>query len=449
MPSQATRDQFRQNTFGMFIHFGPYSAVGRGEQVLFREHLDPVQYERDACAWNPTACDFRSLARLARHAGMKYAVFTTRHHDGYCLWDSQWTNYTSFKQAPKRDFVCEYIEAFRTEGLQTGLYYSLADWRIPAYWEGPEHDPAGWESFRNYIHGQIRELLTHYGPIATLWFDGAWPHSAEIWQSRAIVSMARQLQPECLLNNRLGTSAGGNHADGGMGAGESIELGDFGTPEHHSTADPNGRIWEACHPTTWRLWGYANGEHYRHENTLLDMLTDAASKGGNLLLNVGPDGNGHIPHQVCESLTQIGNWMKHHGECIYGAEGGDVIESVTYGRQIVKGNCLYLIFRFWPGMPQYRIAGLGSKVVRATLLSTHKEIPFEQSDTELILQDLPEISPTPLFPVIRLECEGKPVPTNHAWAQERLWSGDPRRMTSWAKTRLAVQNLKNEFRAAQ
>ena len=138
---------FAEARFGMFIHWGPYAQLGHGEQVLFREHLDQQVYAANACRWQPTRFDAREWAAIARQAGMRYAVFTTRHHDGYCNWDSAYTDYSSAKQAPGRDFVREYVEAFRAAGLRVGLYYSLADWRVPAYWEGPEHDPAGWDGF--------------------------------------------------------------------------------------------------------------------------------------------------------------------------------------------------------------------------------------------------------------------------------------------------------------
>ncbi|HTE19858.1 MAG TPA: alpha-L-fucosidase, partial [Armatimonadota bacterium] len=150
---------FPEARFGMFIHWGPYAAYGRGEQVLFREHLDQRDYGERALRWNPQSCDPAEWAAAAKQAGTKYVVLTTRHHDGYCLWDSRVTDYTSAAQAPRRDFVREYVEAFRAAGLRVGLYYSLADWRIPAYWEGPAHDPQGWSAFREYVHAQVRELL--------------------------------------------------------------------------------------------------------------------------------------------------------------------------------------------------------------------------------------------------------------------------------------------------
>lgn len=426
---------FPEARFGLFIHWGPYSAWGRGEQVLFREHLDQRTYADRACAWDPGEFDAAAWAELATTAGMKYAVLTARHHDGYCLWDSAVTDYTSAAQAPHRDFVREYVEAFRAAGLRVGLYYSLADWRIPAYWNGPKADPEGWATFRDYVHAQVRELLSNYGKIDVIWFDGAWPHSAQEWRSFELVAMMRELQPGILINNRLGTVGAEDHVDGGgviEAVGHSGTLGDFGTPEHHISPDP-GRLWESCQVSTWRLWGYAAGERWRPADYLLDMLVEAASKGGNLLLNVGPDGEGRMPPEFVERARAIGEWLRVHGEAIYGSEAGEVCEFITAGRQIRKGNRLYLVIRFWDGSGSLTLAGLETRVRRAVLLTTGAELPFEQREDSLTLRELPAASPTPLFPVIRLECERPPQP--RAWAKDRLWQGDPRRMVAWASSR--------------
>lgn len=426
---------FPEARFGMFIHWGPYAAHGRGEQVLFREHLDQQEYARSACAWEPEQFDAAAWATVAAQGGMKYAVLTTRHHDGYCLWDSQVTDYTSAAQAPRRDFVREYVDAFRAAGLRVGLYYSLADWRIPAYWNGPESDPQGWAAFREYVHAQVRELLTHYGKIDVIWFDGAWPHSAQEWQSAELVAMMRELQPEILINNRLGAVDAADTVDGGgviEAVGHSGSLGDFGTPEHHISPDPN-RLWESCQVSTWRLWGYTTGERWRPADFLLDMLVEAASKGGNLLLNVGPDGSGQMPPEFVERAGAIGAWLRIHGEAIYGSEAGEVCEFITAGRQIRKGNRLYLVIRFWDGCGSLTLAGLDTRVLRAVLITTGQALSFKQSADYLTLHGLPRESPTPLFPVIRLECDGPPAP--RSWAKYRLWQGDAHRMAIWAAAR--------------
>jgi len=420
---------FNEARYGLFVHWGPYAAIGRGEQALFRDHLDQTAYAEAACRWNPARYDPARWAEVAAGAGFRYAVLTSRHHDGYCLWDSALTDYTSARQAPRRDFVADYVKAFRAAGLRIGLYYSLADWRIPAYWDGPGRDPEGWEAFRSYVHGQVRELLTNYGPIDVIWFDGAWPHTAETWRSAELVRAIRSLQPGILINNRLGLSEADSAEEG---VGRTRILGDFGTPEHQIVPDPE-RMWESCQVSTWRLWGHAIGEHWRPADLLLDMLVEAASRGGNLLLNVGPTADGELPTEFVIRAQAIGRWLARNGEAVYGTEPGDVTEFITYGRQTRSGNNLYLIVRFWDGRGEVRVAGLATPVRRAVLLATGQPVPFTQEGDVVTVSGLPHERPDELFPVIRLECSAPPRAAE--WAVERLWQGDPHRMCGWARSR--------------
>jgi len=427
---------FTESRYGLFIHWGPYSRLGRGEQVLFREHMNHQEYEALACSWNPEHFDAELWAKTARKAGFKYVCFTTRHHDGFCMWDSAYTDYSSARQAAGRDFVREVVDAFRKEGLRIGLYYSWIDWRLPAYFEGPQTNPEGWETVRTYLHNQVKELLTNYGQIDHFFFDGVWPRNADDLQSVELMEEMRKLQPDILINNRVGYSSkhDGYRADGGIGAGDSDTLGDFGTPEHLVAAD-RSRLWESCQVTTWRLWGHVFGERWRPADYLLDMLCECTEKGGahggNLLLNVGPTADGQLPPEFVERALQIGAWLDVHGEAIYGADGGNLTEFITRGRQTTKGNELYLIIRFWDGRPELRLADLATKVADVTLLTTGQKLSFSQTDDELIIGGLPAESPSRLFPVIRVTCAGKPEATE--WGRQRLWEGDPLRVAAWAR----------------
>lgn len=425
---------FNASRYGLFIHWGPYALYGRGEQVLMRELRNQSEYATRACAWNPARFDARAWAEAAVRGGFRYAVLTTRHHDGYCLWNTGTTDYSAAAQAPRRDFVREYVDAFRAAGLRVGLYYSWNDFRIPAVFDGPERDPAGWAKFQAYVHAQLRELLTHYGRIDVLWFDGVWPRTAHEWGSAEVVRMARELQPNILINNRLGyvgidnTKPGAEHLEAGTNEGAD---GDFGTPEHHITPLP-GRLWESCQVSTWRLWCHSFGERWRPADLWLDMLTEAATKGGNLLLNVGPTADGELPPEFIERSDLIGEWLSVHGEAIWNSEPVDVGETVLFGRQCRRGRTLYLIIRFWPG-ETLRFQGLASAITQATLLTTGTTLQVERDDRGIVLHGLPATSPTPLFPVIKLELAEEP----RAWPtyQPNLWHGDPRRLTAWASKR--------------
>jgi alpha-L-fucosidase len=420
---------FREATYGLFIHWGPYAQYGRDPQALMRELRDQREYELKACAWKPVSCDFAQWARIAARGGFKYAVFTTRHHDGFCMWNTDTTDYSSARQAAGRDFVREYVDAFRAAGLSVGLYFSWNDFRIPAMFSGPQGDPAAWGKFVEYVHAQVRELMTRYGKIDVLWLDGVWPATAEEWRSAELVEEVRLLQPGILINNRLGFLS---HKD--EFSADQSDGGDFGTPEHRITP-VSGRLWESCQVSTWRLWCHSFGERWRPTDVLLDLLTEASSKGGNLLLNVGPTANGEIPVEFIERSDAIGAWLRLHGEAVYGTQPVDAGETVLFGRQTRRGNTLYLIFRFWPGTPSIRFQGLATAVLRATLLTTGQDLSCrrETPDHALIIDGLPLQSPHPLFPVIKLELASEPrtLPSYHPGQ----WGGDPARLLAWARLR--------------
>ncbi len=319
-------------------------------------------------------------------------MLTTRHHDRLLPLEHNDTDYSSAAQAPRRDLVGDFVTAFRAAGLRVGLYYSLLDWRIPAWFEGPEKNPSGWAAVRDYVHAQVDELLSAYGKIDVIWFDGVWPRSREDLDGDRLVARMRALQPDILINNRLGGK----------------DTGDIGTPEHHITAED--RLWESCQVTTWRLWGYTTGERWREADRLLDMLCECTHKGGNLLLNVGPQADGQLPPEFITRALDIGRWLKVHGEAVYGTDGGDLTEFITHVADH-QGQCLYLIFRFWDGCPALRLADL---VRRGTgrAATTGRVLPFEQRGEELFIHGLPRIAPTRSFPSpgdVLEQARGQPV----------------------------------------
>ena len=270
---------FDEARFGLFVHWGPYAVYGRGEQVLNREFIDQKEYIRTACQWNPDRFDAAAWASVAKQAEMKYAVFTTRHHDGYCLWDTCTTDYSSVRQAPRRDFVGEYVDAFRAQGLRVGLYYSLLDFRLPGWLRGPGKDPEGWRVAKQYVFDQVREILTKYGKIDVIWFDGMWPRSAQDLDSKGLIAMIRSLQPEILINDRLEWPQFSwywqlenwkSHYKGDY-------LGDFGTPEQGIYSDGD-YLWESCQTSVSRLWGYTRGERWHSTDELMTTLMKCANR---------------------------------------------------------------------------------------------------------------------------------------------------------------------------
>ncbi|HIE13637.1 TPA: alpha-L-fucosidase [Candidatus Bathyarchaeota archaeon] len=380
---------FKQARFGMFIHWGVYSILARGEWVRLVERIPSSQYESLAYKFNPKKYNPEEWVALAKEAGMKYMVLTTRHHDGFSLFDSEVSDFTAPRTGAGRDLVAEYVDACRKAGMKVGFYYSLLDWRYPAYFKGPYKDPEGWSEFLNYVHTQVKELCTNYGKIDILWYDGKWPWSAEDWKAEELNSMVRNLQPEIIINNRSGISE------------------DFDTPEQkiQPPTDPN-RMWETC-MTMNDNWGYSAGDHnWKTVRQLIQNLVRCASGGGNYLLNVGPKADGRIPNPSIRRLRKIGAWMEVNGESIYGSErcpfrGGMV------GLTTAKGNIVYLhVFR-WPGR-EITIAYVKNRILAAEILANAQKINVVQDGDRVFLLDLPNRPPDPYDTVIKLELDGKP-----------------------------------------
>ncbi|MFB3829614.1 MAG: alpha-L-fucosidase [Bryobacteraceae bacterium] len=373
--------------FGMFIHWGLYSVLGRHEWVMEREGIPVDEYEQLAKRFVPKPNAARAWARLARQAGQKYMVMTTKHHEGFCLFNSALTNYCAPKQACGRDLVREYVDAARAEGLRVGFYYSLMDWHHP---DGARcaNDEAARRRFVDYIHGQIRELLTNYGKIDILWYDVAWPLDAAGWESEKMNEMVFKLQPDIIVNNR------------------NKIPGDFSTPEQRIQAEAAGRAWEAC-MTMNGSWGYHRADDdWKTPKTIVRNLATCARGGGNYLLNIGPTGDGSIPLESVRILGAVGKWMERNGPTIYDTErcqvGGSLFAGFTR-----KGNTLYMHVHFWPG-ESVSLGGLRNKVLSAKLYASGKPLKFTQDEWRVKFTGLPATPPDDPVTVIAIECDGEP-----------------------------------------
>lgn len=373
--------------FGMFIHWGVYSIPGRGEWLMYQEHVPFPEYSKLADQFNPQKYNPREWVEIAKDAGMKYVVLTTRHHDGFCLFDSKVSDFTALKTGAKRDLIKEFADACHETGMRMGFYYSLQDWHFPGVL--PQGSPVNAKTMKllaDQARDQVRELLTNYGTVDVLWFDGLTVDGPDGWRSKELLEMARKLQPEILINDRSGLP------------------GDFATPENAVTAQ--SRPWESCFCMN-RTWGYAPfDQNYKPVNEILRLLASCASQNGNFLLNVSPDGEGTLPTEQVEILKNIGKWMKLNGKAIYSA-GPSPIVAPNLGMTSRVKDKVYLLIQRWPGST-VPFAWCGSKVKSACLLATGQMAKVEQKGDRVWLHDLPGQPADPYLNVIELTFEGEP-----------------------------------------
>lgn len=407
---------FVQARFGMFIHWGLYAVPARGEWVRSNERMPEEKYMPFFREFDPSAADPKAWVQAAKEAGMGYVILTAKHHDGFCLFDSELTDFKSTNTPMGRDIVREFLEAGREAGLKVGLYYSLIDWHHPDF---PHHgdryhpmrsDPAAsneerdFERYLAYMHGQVKELCTRYGRLDVLWFDFSYNQlRGEAWRANELADMVRTLQPGILLNNRLEVSGEGF---GSLAQGEPAPChGDFVSPERmvppEGLFDPQGRplYWETC-TTMNHSWGYCAGDTwYKPAPLLLKKLVECVSKGGNFLLNVGPDGNGRIPRQAMDTLKYLGQWMQINGESIRGC-GPSGMEKPEWGRITRRENVLYLhIYENALGpLPLYGIPA--EKIRTMRLLQDGREIPLSVSWVHSDYPDMAfaDLGPDPVLP---------------------------------------------------
>ena len=374
--------------FGMFIHWGLYSVLGRHEWVMEDEGIPVAEYEQLAKRFKPKPNAAREWARLAKQAGQKYMVMTTKHHEGFCNFDTKLTNYCAPKQGPGRDLVKEYVEAARAEGLRVGFYYSLMDWHHP---DGARcaTDEQARRRFVDYIHGQIRELhVPTTAKIDILWYDVAWPLDAEGWESEKMNEMVFKLQPDIIVNNR-----------------NKLE-GDFATPEQTHTGGEQPGL-GILHDDERQL-GLPEGRRRLEDSPRPSFATwsPARRDTGNYLLNIGPKPDGSVPEESVRILTTVGKWMDRNGQSIYRTEKCQPRRS-NYAGFTRNGNTLYMHIHFWPGEVA-TIGGMMTKVKSARLLATGKEVKVEQDKFRVRFMGLPAAAPDDPVTTIAIECEEEP-----------------------------------------
>jgi alpha-L-fucosidase len=412
--------------FGMFIHWGLYSLGARHEWLKNREEFTTEDYAKYFENFDPDLYDPREWARRAREAGMKYVVITTKHHEGFCLWDSKVTDYKATNTPYGKDLIAPFVEAFRAEGLKIGFYYSLIDWHHPDFPVDVHHpqrnhpDAEAMNQGRNvanyaaYMRDQVRELLTGYGKIDVIWFDFSYPRRVykglpgkgrQDWQSDELLKLVRELRPDIIVNNRLDLLD------------EEGYLPDVTTPEQYTPRvapriKDQAVTWETCH-TFSGSWGYYRDEEtWKDPEQLIKLLVDSVSLGGNLLMNVGPTGRGTFDDRANHALAVYGDWLRLNARAIYGA-GASQFAPPRDGRFTQKGNRLYLHIYSWP-FRHIHIEGLGGKVKYAQFLHDASEVhwlePVDKVDSNvgvvvpqsLLTLELPVKKPNVTVPVIEL-----------------------------------------------
>jgi alpha-L-fucosidase len=397
---------FREAKFGLFIHWGVYSMIGREEwaRQLLQIPLEEYQYYADN--FNPVEFDPDAWAALAKDAGVKYVIITSKHHDGFSIFDSAYTDYDVMKAKYGKDILGPLEASCKKAGIPLGFYYSIMDWHHPDYlprrdWEtGRSAAGADFGRYMDFAANQLKELVTKYDP-AVLWFDGEWEHSNEEQRAFAIGKMLLGLKPALLINDRLFQRAPG--------------FGDFGTPENYVLAtgvrNPDGtpRPWEACTTMNWNGWGYNATETEFHSATqLIRQLIEIVSKGGNLLLNVGPQPDGRIQADFVARLKGIGEWLKTNGEAIYGTTASVFERLPFFGRCTVKGTKLYIHVMGWPAGGKIRLPGLKTEVKKTYLLTgPGRPLTSERAGKDVLIT-LPERERDPAATVVVVELQGPP-----------------------------------------
>ena len=423
-------DWWREARFGMFVHWGLYSGLAgtwEGEPAPRDKNLEHIQrvvdvdtytYAAEAIPkFRPTEDFATAWAKLAKQAGCKYVVFTTKHHEGFALHNSKLTQYDA-GDIVGRDLVGEITEALRQEGLKVGFYHSVIDWHHPQYdYTQAKYPPYPKDNipmtmgprehsvYVDYLHGQVNELLSNYGKVDILW----WDYSSfgfdgdKAWRASELIAMCREKQPNVIMNNRLfRRPEAGFSYDGGANLSKPLDprFGDFGTPEQHIPEGFDPKMdWETC-MTMNDTWGYSEHDHdWKSSEVIIRQLIDVVSRGGNYLLNIGPQGDGSIPEPSLKIMTDVGKWMEVNGEAIYGTTQSPIGEPDFDGRITTKGDIYYLHLFSRPDSGTIQVPFPANK---ATLLEGSQPLEIEPGKSETSIR-LPDALPDAVATVIRLE----------------------------------------------
>ncbi|MBE7177308.1 MAG: alpha-L-fucosidase [Mucilaginibacter polytrichastri] len=402
--------------FGMFIHWGLYSLAARHEWVKQHEKIDNAGYQKYFDNFNPDHFEPKKWAKEAKAAGMKYAVLTTKHHEGFCLFDSKYTDYKSTNTAAKRDLVKEFVDAFRAEGIRIGFYYSLIDWHHPDFTVDMMHPQKPKDAtdaayaalnkgrdmgkYRTYLHNQVNELMSNYGKIDILWLDFSYPDKNghgkghDDWDAVNLIKMVRKKQPGIIIDNRADL---GEYADGA----------DFETPEQVEPKELekfHGKTWETCQ-TFSGSWGYHRDENtWKTQRQLLDLLITSTANGGNLILNVGPTARGEFDYRANRALDSLSQWMHANSRAIYGCTYAPDGYFVPPGDRLSynpKTKRLYLHLLEYPKGETLTLSGYKGKIKYAQLLNDESEILYSENGNDVVLK-MSKNRPPYVVPVIEL-----------------------------------------------
>lgn len=406
--------------FGLFIHWGLYSVpagewkgdTSHAEWIRTTAQIPLKEYEQFVQQFDPEKFNAEEWVKMAKAAGMKYIVITTKHHDGFCMFDTKQTNFDIMATPFHRDVMKELAAACKKEGIQLCFYHSIMDWHQRYYfprrdWEKDRPGTAAnFDVYVSYMKNQLRELLTNYGKIGVLWFDGQWENTWTHERGKDLYKYVRSLQPSIIINNRVDVG----RAD--MGQTKSGYAGDFGTPEQEipATGIP-GADWESC-MTMNNNWGYnSHDNHWKSSEDLVRKLIDIASKGGNFLLNVGPTAEGVFPQASIERLKDIGSWMSVNHESIYGTKASP-FKSLSWGRctqkPIKSGTRLYLHVFDWPADAKLIVPNLGSQAINCYALDGKKKLKVLKTGNDCVI-DISGLEQTKYATVIVMDLKGKPV----------------------------------------